>query len=92
MPMQKHNYIKTCSFFGHRNATLSNAQQEKLKNILEDLITNHNVKVFLFGSRSNFDFICHKIITDLKEKYPFIVRKCYTCKSETCILESQRKY
>ena len=31
-------------------------------------------------------------VTELKTQYPHIVRKCYTCKSETCILESERAY
>ena len=41
----------------------------RLKNYIEDLIVNHNVNTFLFGSRSDFDFVCHKIVTELKEKY-----------------------
>ena len=31
----------------------------------------------LFGSRSEFDDMCHEIVTDLKEKYPFIERYSY---------------
>lgn len=81
---------KICSFFGHRNAKLTDEQYEQLKNIIENLIINNHVQIFLFGSRSNFNFTCHKIVTKLKEKYPFIIRKCYTCKSETCTLESER--
>ncbi len=84
--------IKICSFFGHRNTTLTNELYEELKRIIDDLIVNKNVQIFLFGSRSDFDFVCHKIVTELKEKYPFIIRKCYTCKNETCILESERTY
>ena len=84
--------VLVCSFFGHRDTRLTDYQCEKLKSVVEDLIVYHNVKIFLFGSRSNFDFICHNIVTNLKEKYPFIIRKCYTCMSETCILESERGY
>lgn len=87
-----HNYYKVCCFFGHRNTTLTTQQYDKLKNTIEDLIVKHNIKFFLFGSRSDFDFVCHKIVTEFKNKYPFIVRKCYTCRSETCILESEREY
>ena len=83
---------KTCSFFGHRNAELNDEQVEKLKSTIEDLITKKNVKTFLFGSRSNFDSLCHKIVTILKIKYPFIIRKCYTCKNETCVLEKEKSY
>lgn len=84
--------VLVCSFFGHRNALLTDYQYERLREIIEDLIVNKNVQTFLFGSRSDFDFVCHKIVTDLKEKYPFITRKCYTCKNETCTLESEREH
>lgn len=48
--------------------------------------------IFLFGSRSDFDLLCHLVVTKLKEKYSNIIRKCYTCRSETCALESERAY
>ncbi len=83
---------KACSFFGHRNANLTNEQMEELKKIIEDLIIKKHVKIFLFGSKSNFNSLCHKIVTNLKEKYPFIIRKCYTCQSESCFLESEKTY
>ncbi len=83
---------KVCSFFGHRNANLTNEQMEELKKIIEDLIVSKDVKVFLFGSKSYFNSLCHKIVTDLKEKYPFIIRKCYTCQSESCFLEIDKTY
>ncbi len=83
---------KVCCFFGHRNTVLTDEQYNKLKSIIESLIVSNGVKIFLFGSRSDFDYICHKIVTELKDKYPYIVRKSYTCKHETCILESERAY
>ena len=83
---------KTCCFIGHRNAKLNESQLEILKNIIEDSIVNKNVQIFLFGSRSTFDSICHSIVTDLKEKYPYIQRRCYTCRHETCTLESEKEY
>lgn len=84
--------INSCSVFGHRDAVLSSDEVEELKKVIEDLIVYRNVHIFLFGSRSNFDALCHKIVTELKVKYPFIIRKCYTCSSETCVLESEREY
>ncbi len=87
--MQKH---KICSFFGHRNVVVTEELKEKLKEIIEDLIVNHNVLTFLFGSRSDFDYLCHLVVTELKEKYPNIIRKCYTCRSETCTLEGERAH
>ena len=84
--------IKTSCIIGHRNAEFEDSEIKKLKELFESLIVNKNVKVFLFGSRSNFDFICHEIVTELKAKYSFIQRKCYTCRSETCTLENELKY
>ena len=81
---------KVCSFFGHRNTILDNEKYERLRIIIENLVTELNVNIFLFGSKSQFDFVCHKIVTELKEKYPNIIRKCYTCTSEACILESEK--
>ena len=72
------NTIKTCSFFGHRNTTITEELKSKVKVIVEDLIINQNVKIFLFGSRSNFDYLCHLVITELKEKYNFI-KRFHTC-------------
>ena len=87
--MEKH---KVCAFFGHRKTKLTKKQFDNLMETIENLIINNDVRVFLFGSRSDFDFMCHKIVTEFKEKYPYIIRKQYTCKSETCILESERAY
>ena len=56
------------------------------------LILKENVRIFNFGSRSDFDTLCHSIVTDLKEKYNNIQRRAYTCRSETCTLESEREY
>ena len=82
---------KVCSFFGHRKIEITEKLKQKLKDVLEDLITDKNVSVFLFGSRSEFDILCHEIVTELKEKCPVIKRVCYTCKNESCILESERR-
>ena len=86
--MVKH---KSCSFFGHRKIDITYDLKQKVKNCIEELIINYNVDKFLFGSNSNFNDLCHLVVTELKEKYPTLRRKCYTCKSEVCTLESERK-
>ena len=86
--MEKH---KTCSFIGHREIDENNKLKQKIKECIEDLIIKCNVQTFLFGSRSNFNNLCHEIVTELKEKYPSIKRVCYTCKSEGCTLESEKR-
>lgn len=42
--------------------------------------------IFLFGSRSKFDELCHIVVTELKEKYSNICRIAYLCKHETACL------
>lgn len=84
--------VKAVCFIGHRNVELDDDKVEKLRTIIENLIIKDNVQIFLFGSRSDFDYTCHQIVTELKEKYPHIQRRCYTCRSETCTLESEREH
>ena len=60
--MQKH---KICSFFGHRKIDITEELKQKVKEVIEDLIVNHNVLTFLFGSRSDFDYLCHLVVTEL---------------------------
>ena len=81
---------KTCSFFGHRKINITKEQEQKLKVIIEDLIINNNVTNFLFGSKSEFDSLCHSIVSELKQKHPNIKRIKYTCKSESCLLENEK--
>lgn len=84
--------IKVCSFFGHRKIDITEDLKQIVKGIIEDLIVNHNVLIFLFGSRSDFDYLCHLVVTELKEKYPNIKRIAYSCRCETCTLESERAH
>ena len=86
------NQPKICSFFGHRKIEITDILQQEVKNIIEDLICNQNVQTFLFGSRSDFDHLCHSVVTELKEHYPDIKRIAYTCSHKTCTLESERAY
>ncbi len=81
---------KTCCFIGHRKIEFSVELENKIKSIIENLIVSENVSEFFFGSRSEFNDICHNILTKLKEIYPHILRKFYTCRSEYCVLESER--
>ena len=82
---------KTCSFFGHRTIFLTEELKRRTRELIEHLIRVENVAVFLFGSRSEFDSLCHLLVTELKEKYPHIKRISYTCRNETCILENERE-
>ena len=86
--MEKH---KTCSFFGHRKINLTDNLRQKVSEAIENLIIKYNIQIFLFGSKSEFNNLCHFIVSELKDKYPNIKRICYTCKSESCTLEKERQ-
>ena len=75
--------MKSCSFFGHRDTPQTEELKQKVKETVEHLIVEEGVDTFLFGSRSNFDELCHIVVTELKEKYPYIRRIAYLCKHET---------
>ena len=66
--------LKTCCFFGHRKIVETTLLREILFETLTDLIVNHNVSVFLFGSRSKFNDLCHSVVSELKQKHSFIKR------------------
>ena len=68
------NKKKTCCFLGHRKITETDNMKLKLYEILERLITDENAGTFLFGSKSEFDTLCLKTVSKLKEKYPQIIR------------------
>ena len=73
---------KVCSFFGHRKIEKIEQLVAKLDELLEMLIVEKGVTTFLFGSRSEFDSLCHQRVTLLQRKYPEIKRIMHTCRSE----------
>lgn len=79
-------FMETCSFFGHRDTRQTEELKEKIRETVERLIVEKGVDTFLFGSRSKFDELCHIVVTELKEKYPYIRRIAYLCKHETACL------
>lgn len=81
---------KKCCFIGHRTIIGSDELIGKVLSTTEELITANNVKYFLFGSRSEFDALCHGVVTQLKEKYPYIIRVAYNIRSECPTLEKDR--
>ena len=65
---------KTCCFFGHRKIAETEELKNNLYEIIENLIVNKKIDTFFFGSKSQFDDLCHKTVTDLREKYPHLKR------------------
>ncbi len=72
MDSEKREY--SCCFFGHRTIDETPALLEKLTETIEDLITDKGVRYFYFGSKSDFDALCVRVVAALKEKYPHIQR------------------
>jgi len=72
--MNKENILYTCCFFGHRKVPEATEIKNRIYEVVEKLIINKNVSIFLFGSKSEFDDLCYKAVTELKEKYPHIKR------------------
>ena len=65
---------KACCFFGHRKIDETPELIERLIREIEILIAEKEVSIFYFGSKSEFDDLCHKTVTELKEKYSHIKR------------------
>ena len=100
------NKLHTCCFFGHRRIEKTPELTEKLKKIVEDLNVSRGVHTFLFGSKSEFNSLCLRVVTEIKTKYPHITRvyvragypdisDCYKeylleCYEETYFLEKIR--
>ena len=65
---------RICCFFGHRKIAKTEKLKIKLYDVVENLIVNEDINIFLFGSKSQFDDLCLEIVTELKEKYSYIKR------------------
>ena len=64
----------TASFIGHRHIRSENSLLQIIHREIYTLIARKSVDTFLFGSRSRFDDICLKIVSDMKTEFPHIKR------------------
>ena len=62
--------VANCTFFGHRNCL--ETIKPKLRGVLIDLITNHDVDMFYVGHQGQFDAYVHSELKRLKQEYPQI--------------------
>ena len=62
------------AFIGHRNIKESEELEKRLTETVISLIEREGADVFYFGSKSAFDDLCLKVVTELKERYPHIKR------------------
>ena len=61
--------MKTCSFFGHRNTQETPELCNQLRTTILHLINEKKVEWFLFGSKSAFDDLCLKTVTEFSTQY-----------------------
>ena len=62
--------MATCTFFGHRECP--DSIKIKLREVLIDLITNHDVDIFYVGHQGRFDAIVRSVLREVKKEYPQI--------------------
>ena len=67
------NNLSTCSIFGHSKIKITKELEEKLTATFGNLI-KQGCKYFYFGGFGEFDELCHKVVSELKDKYPHIQR------------------
>lgn len=77
-------------FIGHRTVDNKEKVKDRLMDVVLTLIEK-GTDAFLFGSRSNFDFLCWEVVTELKEKYPNINRVCYNAPHETAFTSKEER-
>lgn len=87
----ENNKEKECCFIGHRTVKDSDETVARLYKEIRKLIERDNVRIFLFGSRSEFNDLCHSVVTDLKKEYSTIKRIMYCCRSECACMENERE-
>lgn len=83
---------KTACFFGHRKVDATDELKNRLYQEIEKLIVADGIYYFLFGSKSQFDDLCYKIVSDLKNKYPHIQRMYVRAEFEHIDGEGSRAY
>ncbi|MBR6772647.1 MAG: hypothetical protein IKM29_04570 [Clostridia bacterium] len=80
-----------CCFLGHREIRETTELKNRLSETVEKLIIHKNVDTFLFGSKSCFNELCRKTVSEIKERYPNI-RRIYVRAEFPDISESYEKY
>lgn len=83
--------MHSCCFLGHRKIAETDELKKSLYKVIENLIIKERVDVFLFGSKSEFDKLCLRTVTELKIKYNYI-RRIYVRAEFPHINDEYRKY
>lgn len=67
---------KVCCIIGHRKIEEPAKVKENIQRAIEALI-NAGVDTFIFGDHSQFNTLCHEIVTQARLTYPHIRRVYY---------------
>ena len=62
--------MPSCTFLGHRDCP--DTIKPRLREVLVDLIENHNVDMFYVGNQGHFAAIVRGVLRDLQHEYPQI--------------------
>ena len=83
---------RICSFFGHRDIQETDqlytaATTEILKAV------DFGCRTFYFGGYGNFDHLCYKIVTKIKEKNPKLnISRIYCVNRESYLKEKTKRW
>lgn len=80
-----------CCFIGHRKIEITEQLKNNIYKYIESLIKIKHIKLFLFGSCSQFDDLCYMIVTKLKTKY-IDIKRIFIRSSHENISESYKSY
>ncbi len=77
-------------FIGHRKINNAEQIESQLKDIVTNLILN-DADTFLFGSRSDFDYICWRVVTELQAQFPHLKRIKYNVLHEIAFTSKEER-
>ena len=72
---------KTCSFFGHRNVEETEELYTAAKAAIMQAVSL-GCCVFYFGGYGDFDALCHRIVTEIKENELLDIKRIYCVAQE----------
>lgn len=79
------------AFIGHRKINITNTLKYNLYAAIEKILYDFPDTEFLFGSNSEFDFLCLQTINNLRLRFPYLKRIYVRAKMEN-LNESYEKY
>ena len=82
---------KICSFFGHRDVEITeNLYARTYAEILKAV--DFGCRIFYFGGFGDFDELCYKIVTKIKEEKPELQIKRVYCVTQEGYLRKKSRY